>query len=69
MSSIQTRSHLTTAEACQPNLAPMVEPYDSVRIARDNWVVTNVSDSSDIIDSIDVDMVDVRELGLLAARN
>jgi hypothetical protein len=36
---------------------------DPVRTARDNWAVrrTVVSDSSEIIDSIDVDMIDVRK--------
>lgn len=42
---------------------------DPVRVARDHWVVrhTNISDSSEIIDSIDVDMIDVRNLWIYIA--
>lgn len=37
---------------------------DPIRTARDHWVVrqTVVSDSSEIIDSIDVEMIDVRSV-------
>lgn len=46
---------------------------DPIRMARDHWVVRHgkVSDSTEIIDSIDIDMIDVRNfvLGLAGPCN
>jgi hypothetical protein len=63
-------SYPSTQSSCNYGTEPLIYPNhsdslgqhdDPVRKARDLWAVrkTHISDSSEIIDSIDVDMIDV----------